>query len=63
MKDSRSHKLIQDSDKSFPALAVPKCLALTILVNSHNYQGHVTKTENILSSKEASFGKECKIKT
>ena len=35
------YKLIQDDDKSFEDLGVPKSLALTILVIPHNYHGHV----------------------
>ena len=32
--------LMQDNNKSFEALAVPKSLALTILIKSHNLQRH-----------------------
>ena len=38
--DNILYKLVPDSDKTFEALAVPKSLALTILTNSNNYQGH-----------------------
>ena len=40
------HKMIQDGDKYFEALVVPKTLTLIILVNSHNYWGYAgTNTE------------------
>ena len=42
---------------SYEALVVPK--SLTILVNSHNYQGHAGIKMYFLL-KKISFGRECK---
>ena len=40
IKDNILLKIVQDADKSFETLVIPKSLALTVLVNSHNLWGH-----------------------
>ena len=47
--DNILYKVVQDGIKSFEALVAFKSTALTILVNSHNYQGHAGTNKNILS--------------
>ena len=34
------YRLVQDGEKAFEALVVPKTLTLTTLVDSHNHQAH-----------------------
>ena len=51
MKDNALLKRIQDANISFEALVVPMSLALTILVNLHNLQGHAGAKNILLNQK------------
>ena len=44
-QDSISFETVHYGDKDFKTLVIPKTLALTALVNSHNYQGDVGTNE------------------
>ena len=48
-------KHIQNSNKIFDVLVILKLIALTILANGHNFQGHASTTETYPSLKETSF--------
>ena len=57
-KDNTVFKIIQDGDKSFEAYIIPKSLALTILVNSPNLQGHTGTNKTYFLIKRDIFWKE-----
>ena len=49
--------MIQDVDKSLEALVVPVSLVLTMLVNSHNLQGHAGTNKTCFLIKRDFFQK------
>ena len=59
IQDNILYTLIQDGDKPFEALVVDTSLALTMQVNSHNYQGHASTNKMYFLIKKRPFGREC----